>query len=581
MLFKSQPENFNPQIHTEELSLAVNMDKSPAVHNKVLSRFERYTKMTSFLYHTGRVNGGAKNGMIKRDRSSQEVYDNAYRVQKRTINIPPAYTFGQTVIGGFFDPDNSTPDMTDVSSYGTGTWDSTNGIRYIGGTGASTIATDTIGSIAIKHEPDNQIWGDKFNPTDTMELDAGLGTELLIVRKRFSSSGDHYIYDFKTIGKTSDWTPESLKEGEVMMEGGSRFGEGSLKGNQRFWGTTWDIFYSFISRYSLSFTGDSLSQKRVVWTDKTVDGAHAGVRGNGFWQFEAEWEADQMFSIMLELACRYSKTSMDASTHKWFESSGKNMLTMSYLTPEFGITPPRTSDGWITSIKDTLDFTYDVNTGPTIYTIEGIMDLMAGNSPAGQQGNTFILLTDTLGHRWWNYVMKRYVGINTMQGLSSNVAGHSTDVVQNIATGANVKLGFNVTSYEHNGNEIIVMVDELMSHPGLVGRNGGFAGRGDMIFLNVTPFGNGVSNFELFSKGNGRLYKKKYVDGMHSLSSGKESIFASSGFDGAFVHILAELFPITYFENTSCILRGTGKFNGGALSGISGQLGSFPQILNQ
>lgn len=570
MLFKSQPENYNPQIHTEELSLASQMDKNPAVHNKVISRFERWTKMTSFLYHTGRVNGGVAAGRFRKPTASRDVWDNAYRVQKRTINIPPAVCMGGAYVGAFFDADNAAPNMTAVTD-----------VQYTGGKTAANITTDTMGSVAIKHDPDNKIFGDKMNIGDTFQLTHGLGTELIILRIRRASTDDHYVYDFKTSGQASDWDEDSFNEDEVMMEGGSRFGEGSLKGGQRFWGTEWDIHYAFISRYSLAFTGSALAQKRVVWTDKTRDGAHQKGNANRLWQFELEWESDELFNIHLELACRFAKSSMDPSTHAWFQGSGTNRLTMSHIPPEMGITPPRIPDGWVTSIKDTIDLTYDVNTGPTPALIEGIMQLLAGNSPAGQQGNTFVVLTDTIGEQWLDKILKTLVGWNTSgTGIGTGVQGHNTDVLRNITTGRDITVGFQVKGYYYLGNEIIVMCDELMSHPGLNTRKGGFAGSGDMYFLNVSPDNEGVSNFELFSKANGRHYKKKYVDGMHSLDSERDkSLFASSGFDGAFVHVLAELFPITYYKETSAILRATGSYNGGALAAMP-NLNLWPSIIN-
>lgn len=569
-LFKSQPENFNPQIHTEELSLASQMDKSPAVHNTVMSRFGRYTKITSFLYATDRVNGGLRDGRIRKQQS-KDVWDNAYRVQKRTLRIKPAYATGGAYAGAFFDADNQAPDMTAVTT-----------VQYTGGKNANNITTDTLVSVPVQHDPDNGIFGDKMNIADSFQLNGGLGTQLLIVRKRFASTQDHYIYDCKTVGKTSDWDPASFADGEVLMEGGNFFGEGSLKGSQRFWGTTWDIHYSFISRYSLAFTGSALSQKRVVWTDKTLDGAGAPGNANRLWQYEAEWDADEMFAIHLELACRFAKTSMNPEFHMWFESSGQNQLTSSFLPPEMGITPPRIPDGWATAIKDTIDFSYDVNTGPTVYVIEAIMTLLASNSPIGRQGNTFLGLTDDVGCFWLDKIFKQLAGWNTAAaGLGSNIQGHNTDVVRNITSGQDVKLGFSVKTYYYMGNEFIIMHDELMSHPGLVRRSGGLAGRGDIYFLNVTPDSNGVSNFELFSKANGRFYIKKYQDGMHSLNSERNnSLWASSGFDGAFVHVLSDLFPITYFKESSAILRGTGTYNGGALAGMS-NIGNFPMITNQ
>ena len=104
---------------------------------------------------------------------------------------------------------------------------------------------------------------------------------------------------------------------------------------------------------------------------------------DNLWQFEKEWEADQFYGIALELACRFSATSMDASTHSWFENFGKNQLSPIGMNPEAGITPPKTSDGWVRQIKDTIDLSYDVNTGFNLGFIEGISDILAANSPAG------------------------------------------------------------------------------------------------------------------------------------------------------------------------------------------------------
>ena len=84
MLFKSASETFNPQIHTEELSLTTQMDKDMAVHNRVISRYERYCKLTSWLFHSGRINVGAGTGWIKKGTSAdRQILNNAYGVQLR------------------------------------------------------------------------------------------------------------------------------------------------------------------------------------------------------------------------------------------------------------------------------------------------------------------------------------------------------------------------------------------------------------------------------------------------------------------------------------------------------------------
>lgn len=564
MLLRSVPENFNPQLHTEELSLASQMDKHAAVHNTVLSRFERYCKFTSFLFHTNRVNQGARQGWIAKPNPSQEVADNAYRVQYRSLNIKPAYYVGKAVFGSWYDANNFAPDMTSVD-----------GIEYTNGVTSATVSTNVQGSIAVKHDPENNIFGDKFNPGDQMVLDAGLGSNLWILRKRFASTEDHYVYDFKVIGNASDFAEENIEADGVIMEGGNLFGEGSTRGYQRNNGTYWKIFYSFTSRYSLSFTGNSMVQKRVIWTDKTVDGK--GAPGARAWQFEQEWLADEYFGIFLELACRFNSGSMDPSTHSWFESSGKNLLNMAGMPPELGIVAPRTGKGWVKQFKDTIDLSYDVNLGLSPYLLQGICNILASNSPIGQTGNTFVIVGDSVAAQNWDRGMKQLMGWNVIPGATVTNNVHNTNIVQTVTGGQKVELGFMVTAYHYLENKFVFMQDELMNHPGLNNRNGGLVGNGNMYFINVSRVESGVSNFELFTRGKGRMYRKVYVDGLFSLLSDQGNR-GSSGFDGAFVHYLSELFPVVYFDETCMVLRGTGKYNGGALAG-NAKLGNFPSIM--
>jgi hypothetical protein len=565
MLLRGTPEMFNPQIHTEELSLTRQMDKKFEVHNTVLSRFERYCKFTSFLFHSGRVNGGVRNGWIKRPAADQVISDNAYRVQFRSLMVKPAYATGGALFGAWFDTNNPTPDMSAVTT-----------VTYQAPTNAGNVQTDVIGSIAVKHDPANGIFGDKFNPMDQIVLDGGLGINLWIQRVRRASTNDHFIYDFKVIGENAHYSASHIAEDEVLMEGGNLFGEGSLKGYQRTNSNYWKIYYSLLSRYSLSFTGHSLDQKRVVWTDKTVEGLGAptkGSAGSRLWQFEREWEADEYFGLFLELACRFQSSSMDPSTHSWFENSGRNLLTLGNMAPEAGINPPRVGKGWIRQFQDTIDFSYDVNAGLSPYLLQGICNLLAGNSPIGSSGNTFIIVGDDVAYDNWDTGMKKLMGW-VPNGSALNAA-HNTNIVMDVTSGKKVELGFTIEAYHYKNNKFVFMTDELFSHPGLNKRNGGLVGNGNMYFLNVS-MNEGVSNFELFTRGKGRFYKKKYVDGLHSLLN-EDTMLASSGFDGAFVHYLAELFPVVYHEETCAILRGQGSFNGGALSGMAG-IGNFPTI---
>lgn len=557
MLYKSSAETFNPQIHTEELSLSLQGNKNPEVHKGILSRFEKYTKLSSWLIHTGRIDGGVQGGLIKRP--ADTLHDNAYRVMYKGINIKPAYATGGIVLGKHHETD-------DMSAITTAT--------YAAPTTASNVATNTLFSLPIQHNPTNGIYGDKFNPGDTIELNGGLGIELYILNVRRASTDDHYILDGKVIGKATDWDPAHVANGEVMGEGGNRFGEGSLRGFQRDRGEYSEIFYSLISRYSLTFTGNALDQRKVVWCDTSLNGAKAGKGGDGFWQFEKEWEADELFAIFLELGLRHSASSMTPNNQDWFGKNATNLLTSTGMNPELGMFPPRTPDGWIRQIKDTLDLSYNPNTGLDIAMVEAIMAVLAANSPAGSQGNEFVIVGDMIGFVQWDRAMKSLI---TAGGGGSGSTG-ATNIVYNIGQSKSLSLGFNVVEYEYLGNKITFLQDELMNHPGLNNRSGGLPGNGNLYILNVTPV-NGVSNFELFARGRGRFFKKKYVDGMHSMDLGRDSgMFASSGFDGAFCHYLSELFPVVYYKNTCAVIRANAKYNGGALSGLTNQLKNFPSV---
>ena len=65
---------------------------------------------------------------------------------------------------------------------------------------------------------------------------------------------------------------------------------------------------------------------------------------------------------------------------------------------------------------------------------------------------------------------------------------------------------------------------------------------------------------------------RRYVGGF-----GYIIIVAHSGFDGEFVHYLAELFPVMYYKNTCAVIRANAKYNGGLLSGAAG-LQNFPSV---
>jgi hypothetical protein len=58
------------------------------------------------------------------------------------------------------------------------------------------------------------------------------------------------------------------------------------------------------------------------------------------WSMMKLWKMTKIFHMQNELALRYSRISMDATDHSWFENYGKNELTISGFKAESGLTAP-------------------------------------------------------------------------------------------------------------------------------------------------------------------------------------------------------------------------------------------------
>lgn len=544
VLLRGPQERFNPQIHTEDNSLTTLMKKDFAVAKKTFDLFKKYNKFQSWMYYSGRVNQGIQKG--KMFKASRELNDNAYRIHYEGMDILPAYSFGGAVFGALFDANNPTPNMTGNGVTNAGT---------ING-GFTNVATNTLCSISVKHEPANGIFGDKFNPNDRITLNAGLGITIIFTREgRLSSTGDHYVYDGKTVGPAALFATSHLAADNVFTEAGSAFGEGSLKGYQRTARNKWKINYSFITRYSLTMTGSAKKQK-IAWiynSDKPGNQKEA-------WDFAEVLRGEKIFRMMNELALRNSRISMDPATHAWFENYGTNNLTVDGFKPESGIAAPKIGNGWIPEIEENATFDYNPNNGLSHKVIESLTNILATRSPEGNSGNTFIAVTDRIGRTAFDAGMKKLIQYDQAEGN-----GGLTNMVYDINAAQDVSLGFEVKKYYYLGNWFILIEDELLNHPGLYPTNGGLVGTGNIYVLNATPV-DGVPNFEVLSR-SGRAYKKKNVDGMHSFDSKADaSNQAASGFDGCTCHMLSDLMAVVYDTRSCGILRSSAAWNGGALS---------------
>ena len=539
-IFREITERYNPQIHTEEKSLTVNMNKHFEVKKKTFDLFANKNKFISWLYATGRVNMGAMNGKVMS--ASSEISDNAYRVQYSGSLFIPAYSAGTIQIGTLY-----TTDTDMVGTLGAG-------VTYTGGIISTTVDYNVIGTIAVKHDPANNIFGDKFNEGDVIALGYD-GAQLIVMgTPEKASSADHYLVNFKVASDKALFTEASVAEDELLPEAGNRFGEGSMKGYQREKRTKWKINYSFISRASLTMTGSALNQKVAIISSES---------GAKMWEFEAVLDLRERHAMNLELGARFARSTMDSSTHSWFEDYGTNKLTLAGFTSDYGIVAPVIGDGWIAQLDDSLTVGYDPNTGIPLSTLELFMTILAQRSPAGTTGNTFVLLGDKLGHINIDKAFK------TAMGWSNETAGPSmtglTNIVYNVRSGAPVSVGFEVHEYSYLNNKVIFIEDELMNNPAFSPQNGGIIGTGTIYCLNATPV-NGVSNIDLLARST-RALRAKYIDGMHSLDPKRDSVsYAASGFDGGRYDLLSEILPIVYSTESCGILKANTVFTGGALS---------------
>jgi hypothetical protein len=546
VLMRGTRENFNPQIHTEANSLTSQMSKHFEVRRKSMDLFARYTKFTSFMFASGRYNGGSNSGKIV-SAAKDTLMDNAYRIAYEGALLLPAYATGGAQIGSWFDGGNSQPDMGAVTN-----------VTYTNGLTASTVITDVAGSIAIEHDPANEIYGDKFNPNDSIVLGQGLGSLFIIQQHpRRSVDGTHYVLDGKFVGTAGVFKEEYLAAGEVMTEGGNYFGEGSLRGWQRYNRSKWRINYSSIHRSSMTMTGSAKKQK-VAWIVNPDNGAK-------MWEYDEVMKNDKIFHMQNELALRYSRISMDATDHSWFENYGRNKLTLSGFKAESGLTAPMLGDGWIPQIQENLTIDYDPNAGLSHLALESLMMILGQRSPVGSSGNTFVGVGDTIGHMVVDNAFKKLMGLGNH--LANSASGVMNENIVNIKTGEDNKIGFKITNYYYLDNNFVFIQDDLFNNPALFNTNGGVTGTGHIYVLNASSV-DGVSNFELFAR-SGRELKRKYENGMHSFNESQDSgDVASSGFDGCSVHSLSELLPILYDVRSCAIIKATTKYNGGALSAL-------------
>lgn len=446
LLMRGTVENFNPQIHTESTSLTYLMNKHNAIRRKSIDLHARYTKFQSWMFASGRYNNGAAKGRLK-GAASQELHDNAYRVQYEGALILPAYSMGAVHIGEYFDGANPAPDMSGIT-----------GVDYANGLAEATVTVNTPASIAIKHDPANEIYGDKFGPNDTIVLDPGGANVYFIIQQipRRASDSSHYILDGIFQCAAGQFDEDFVEDGMVFTEGGDFFGEGSLRGSQRYRRNKWRINYTSIHRSTVTFTGSAKKQK-------VVNIFNSDAPGQKSWEYQLVLDNDMIGEIKDELALRYSRSSMDVTGHAWFENYGTNTISNSGFRVESGLEAPIMGEGWIPAITDNFRFDYDVNTGLSIEMGEAILMVLSQRSPHGTSGNTFVFVTDKLGHMAVDKMLKKVIGFGNP--AANTAAGVATSNIFDVRNGKENKIGFTVTTYEYLANTFVVIEDEILNNP--------------------------------------------------------------------------------------------------------------------
>ena len=273
-----------------------------------------------------------------------------------------------------------------------------------------------------------------------------------------------------------------------------------------------------------------------------------------------------------ELALRYSRISMDASDHAWFENYGKNNLTITGFKAESGLTAPMLGDGWIPQIQDNLIVDYNPNTGLDYKLLESLSMILGQRSPVGSSGNVFVIVGDTIVRAVLDTSFKKLIGWgNPGAGVEGGVMSNN---IFDVKSGKENEIGFEITTYNYLGNKYVFIEDDLLNNPALFNTNGGVTGTGNAYILNASLV-DGVSNFELFAR-SGRELIRKNENGMTSFDATQASgSVASSGFDGCSIHSLSELLPILYDVRSCAILRASAKYNGGSMSGNAAASGNY------
>jgi len=468
------PDKFQENIMTDKNSLVANLNKMPAISKRVIDLYDQHI-LTWLTEKTSRF-------------AKEEIRDQAFRWKVRGQLTKPAYTNGKVYAA--------------------------DGTTQLDASAISAMSTDDIFHAEVKHDPANAIWGTELNPNDLVRLQSGATAIVL----GYPAPGNNVAkYKFKFVG--GDAVEADFSDNNVIGFIGSAFGEGSLGGYMNNQYSDWYINYTTINRKAAKITATAATN--IEWI---TDGQNYAM-----WYFEQEGVNDKIFFRGLELQRRYAQSSMDNQTgNEIMGGSGTNKLSLAgFNDNNGGISAPQIGAGLYAQFEDANNHSYDISTGLEKDQLQEFIAILAQKAiGGGTKKHEWLVLAGTIGQMEFQKVMEGLV-------ISPSAGGSYTD----LATGRDMALGTNFTTYYYLGHKITLVYDETLDDPAIHASQNGLTGRGDLIFLDFSSKG-GESNIELKTVYQ-RSFRKKYINGMHSFNGTNEA-YAVSGYDGAGMETIAE-----------------------------------------
>lgn len=501
-----QQGSFEKGVTTTENSLVANLNKYPEIERALVDLYPQY----QFYWLFEKLN------MFAGEKAQK---DNSYEWKVRgRLDAPSiaAATVDTELAGAHQGAASAYDTATSYTAYDPST---------------PGLSVDDCFFLAIKDDASSEhhVW---VNPQDIIQFQSGAQMIVWNVVDSFAQGGgataDKVVAGTKgLICKVIDGAPTAadLAENAVIANIGDAYGEGSWGAYENKVRETTKRNWLTKTRRTYTITGDAMTD--VSWVNY----------GKGsLWFFSEEQDSEKIFKYQFEKRLRYAKTAMrvtgtpnnsdPAGSHLYPGGGGSNQLTWKEKADGKNDKAPVIGNGLYTQFAAKNQGSYTKSAGMTEEALTNYIARLAQNSPAGAQGNEWLVLASSFGRVQFSRAMKDLV--------VSSAAGGSFTMLN---TGQNVALGANFTTYHTIGNKFTLVHDYTLDDPNIYGESltlgaETLSGTGDLIFLNMNKLMNGQSNISLLTKYQ-RSYRTKYIDGMMSLSGNDSSGYAANGFDGA------------------------------------------------